>query len=71
MSVSADLRETSAKLPPKTKSQQKLPVPGQQVCRIFACQYLSNATRLMRPHLFHARFVVSRSTTMCQLIRHV
>ena len=33
-------------------------------------QYLSNATRLMRPRLFHARFVMSRITISCHMIRH-
>ena len=30
----------------------------------------SNATCLMRPHLFHALFVLSRITIVCQIIRH-
>ena len=33
--------------------------------------YLSNATRLMRPHLFYACFVVSMITMTCYIIRHV
>ena len=32
--------------------------------------YLSNATCLIRPHLFHALSVVSRITIVCQTIRH-
>ena len=36
----------------------------------FGWHYLSNATRLMRPRLFYACFVVSRTTTICYIIRH-
>ena len=32
--------------------------------------YSSNATCLMRPHLFYAFFVVSRITMTCYIIRH-
>ena len=32
--------------------------------------YLSNATRLMQPHLFYASFVVSRITITCYIIYH-
>ena len=33
-------------------------------------RYLSNATCLMRHRLFYERFVVSRITTVCYIIRH-
>ena len=32
--------------------------------------YLSNATCLIRPHLFYALFMVSRITTICKSIRN-
>ena len=37
----------------------------------FGWHHLSNARCRMRPHLFHARFVVSRVTIICCIIRHV
>ena len=37
----------------------------------FGWRYLSNAARLIRPHLFYACFVVSRMTTICYDIHHV
>ena len=36
----------------------------------FSIHYLSNATCLIRPHLFYARFVVSWITVICNIIRH-
>ena len=33
-------------------------------------RYLSKATCLIRPHLFHALFTVSRITIICQIILH-
>ena len=33
--------------------------------------YLSNATRLMRPHLLYEVFLVSRITIICNILRHV
>ena len=38
--------------------------------RILGGTYLSNATCPIRPRLFHARFVVSRITVICNTIRH-
>ena len=37
----------------------------------FGWHYLSNATCLMRPHLFSVFFVVPRVTISCYIIRHV
>ena len=37
----------------------------------FGWHYLSNATCLMRPRLFYARFLVSRGTIICYIIRHL
>ena len=38
---------------------------------IIGWHYLSNATCLMRPRLFYVRFVVSRITILCYIVRHV
>ena len=37
----------------------------------FGWHYLSDATCLIRPRLFYALFIVSRITTLCQIIRNV
>ena len=36
----------------------------------FGRHYLSNATCLIRPHLFYAFFVVSTITMHCYMVRH-
>ena len=42
-----------------------------QLCRLCAgLHYLSNATCLIRPHLFYAYFVVSMITVICFIICH-
>ena len=46
------------------------PTPGAQMRGTLWWHYSSHAARLMRPHLFHACFVVSRITTICQSICH-
>ena len=48
------------------------PRPGSRGSReLLRWHYLSNATRLMRPRLFYACFVVSRITTICYSIRRL
>ena len=37
---------------------------------MFGWNYLSNATCLIRPHLFYVCFVASRTTTICYITRH-
>ena len=38
---------------------------------VLGWHYLSNATRLIRTHLFCALFIVSRITILCNIIRHL
>ena len=44
--------------------------PPDAARQLLGRHYLSNATRLMRPHLFHALFIASKITILCQTIRH-
>ena len=44
--------------------------PDPDSCPLFGRHYLSNATCLIRPHLFFACFVASRITITCYMIRH-
>ena len=43
---------------------------GRRVLRSVGWHYSSEATRMMRPRLFYASFVVSRITIICYIIRH-
>ena len=46
--------------------------PERQILKpLLGWLYLSNATCLMRPHLFYACFVAPRITITCYMIRHL
>ena len=55
------------RLPPPAPTA---PAPLRTRLPPFGWHYLSKATRLMRPRLFHALLVVSRTTITCDVIRH-
>ena len=43
---------------------------AQQTPPLLGWHYLSNATCLIRPHVFYALFIVSRIIIICYIIRH-